>query len=116
MEVTPKMTSHRFITRTLTTGLVGAALAASTAVAGPPLDPITPHLTPQEQQVLASRGQGAPDPVRGPVTHVAPAAKPADDSGFDLGDAAIGAGVAGLLIVAVGSVGVATKKRPHFAS
>ena len=116
MEVTPNMTSHRFITRTLTTGLVGAALAASTAVAGPPRDPITPNLTPQEQQVLASRGQGAPDPVRGPVTHVAPQAQPSDDNGFDVGDAAIGAGIAGLLVVAVGGIGVAQKKRTHFAS
>jgi len=102
------MTSHRFITRTLTTGLVGAAIAASSAVAGPPLDPITPHLTPQEQQVLASRGQGAPVPTRGPVTHVAPKAQSTDDSGFDVGDAAIGAGViGGLLLIGLGSAGAA---------
>jgi hypothetical protein len=102
------MTSHRFITRTLTTGLVGAAIAASSAVAGPPLDPITPHLTPQEQQVLASRGQGAPTPTRGPVTHVAPKAQSSDDSGFDVGDAAIGAGVAvGLMVISIGGFGVA---------
>jgi len=111
------MTSHRFITRTLTTGLVGAALVASTAVAGPPLDPITPHMTPQEQQVIASRGQGAPDPIRGPVTYVAPKAQSSDDGGFDVGDAAIGAGIAGglLLVVGLGAVGV-THKRPDFAS
>jgi hypothetical protein len=109
------MTSHRFITRTLTTGLVGAAIAASAAVAGPPLDPITPNLTPQEQQVIASHGQGAPDPVRGPVTHVAPQAQSADNSGFDVGDAAIGAGiVGGVLLVGIGSVGVA-QGRLHFA-
>jgi hypothetical protein len=109
------MTSHRFITRTLTTGLVGAAIAASAAVAAPPQDPITTPLTPQEQQVLAARGQGAPDPVRGPVTHVAPKAQSADDSGFDVGDAAIGAGVAGgLLLLGLGSVGVA-QGRLHVA-
>ena len=112
------MTSHRFITRTLTTGLVGAAIAASSAVAGPPQDPTPLPLTPQEQQVLqvlASRGQGAPDPIRGPVTHVAPKAQSADDSGFDVGDAAIGAAVAGgLLLVGLGSAGVA-KGRLHFA-
>jgi hypothetical protein len=111
------MTSHRFITRTLTTGLVGAALAASTAVAGPPLDPITPHMTAQEQQVIASRGQGAPEPVVVPVSHVAPKAQSSDDSGFDVGDAAIGAGIAGglLLIVGIGAVGV-THRRPDLAS
>jgi hypothetical protein len=111
------MTSHRFITRTLTTGLVGAALAASSAVAGPPLDPITPQMTPQEQQVIASRGQGAPYPaVHVPVTHVAPKAQSADGSGFDVGDAAIGAGIAGglLLVVGLGTVAV-THKRPDFA-
>jgi hypothetical protein len=111
------MTSHRFITRTLTTGLVGAALAASTAVAGPPLDPITPPQTPQEQQAIASRGQGAPDPIRGPVTHVAPKATSSNDTGFDVGDAAIGAGIAGglMLVVGLGAVGLA-HKRPDFAS
>ena len=111
------MTSHRFINRTLTTGLVGAALAASTAVAGPPLDPITPHMTPQEQQIIASRGQGAPEPIVVPVTHVAPKAQSSDDSGFNVGDAAIGAGIAGglLLVVGLGAVGVA-HKRPDFAS
>jgi hypothetical protein len=109
------MTSHRFITRTLTTGLVGAAIAASSAVAGPPQDPTPLPLTPQEQQFLASHGQGAPDPIREPVTHVAPKAQSADDSGFDVGDAAIGAAVAGgLLLVGLGSAGVA-KGRLHFA-
>jgi hypothetical protein len=111
------MTSNRFITRTLTTGLVGAALAASTAVAGPPLDPITPHTTPQEQQVIASGGQGALDPIRGPVTKVAPKATSSNDSGFDVGDAAIGAGIAGglMLVVGLGAVGL-SHKRPDFAS
>jgi hypothetical protein len=110
------MTSHRFITRTLTTGLVGAALAASSAVAGPPLDPITPQMTPQEQQAIASRGQGAPNPIRGPVTYVAPKAQSTDAGGFDVGDAAIGAGIAGslLLVVGLGTVAV-THKRPDFA-
>jgi hypothetical protein len=110
------MTSHRFITRTLTTGLVGAAIAASSAVAGPPQDPIQPQMrTAQEQQVLASRGQGAPDPVRGPVTHVAPKAQSADGSGFDWGDAAIGAGVAGgLMLLSIGGFGVA-QGRLHVA-
>ena len=109
------MTSHRFITRTLTTGLVGAAIAASSAVAGPPLDPITPHMTPQEQQVIASRGQGAPAPVRGPVTHVATPKASSADNGFDWGDAAIGAGVAGgLMLLSIGGFGVA-QGRLHVA-
>jgi hypothetical protein len=105
MEVT--MSSHRLITRSLSTGLAVAALAAPAALAGPPLDPIIP-ITPQEQQVLASRGQGAPEPVQAPVVTKA---KPVDNSGFDVGDAGVGAGVAaGLMLLALGSAGLARKR------
>jgi hypothetical protein len=76
---------------------------------------MTPHMSPQEQQIIASRGQGAPTP-HGLATHVIAPAQSADNSGFDVGDAAIGAGIAGLLVVAVGGIGVAQKKRTHFAS
>lgn len=77
------MTSHRFITRTLTTGLVGAAIAASSATARPPLDPITT------------------------VSHVGSKAQSTGDNGFDWGDAAIGAGAAGgLMIVSIGGFGL----------
>ena len=109
------MSSHRFITRTVTTGLAAAALAASSAVAGPPRDPISP-ITAQEQQVIASRGQSAPTPIRGPVTHVEPAAQVASGSGFDWGDAGIGAGIAGgLMLVAFGSVGLAHRRSTGLA-
>ena len=101
------MSSHRLITKSVCAGLAAAAIAAPAAVAGPPLDPIT-HITPQEQQVLASRGQGAPEPVTVPVVTKA---KPVDSSGFDVGDAGIGAGVAaGLMLLGLGSAGLARKR------
>ena len=101
------MSSHRLITRSVCTGLAAAAIAAPAALAGPPLDPIT-HITPQEQQVLASRGQGAPEPVRVPVVTKA---KPVDNSGLDVGAAGIGAGVAAvLLLLGLGSAGLARKR------
>ena len=50
-----------------------------------------------EEQVLASRGKGAPRP---PVASTAPAAEP----GFDWTAAAIGAGAAAILIVVVALV------------
>ena len=101
------MSSHRLITRSFCTGLAAAAIAAPAAVAGPPLDPIT-HITPQEQQVLASRGQGAPEPVTAPVVTKA---EPVDNDGFDVGDAGVGAGVAaGLMLLALGSAGLARKR------
>jgi len=102
------MSSHRLITRSVCTGLAAAAIAAPAALAGPPLDPIT-HITPQEQQVLASRGQGAPEPVTARV--VVTKAEPVDGSGFDVGDAGIGAGVAaGLMLLGLGSAGLARKR------
>lgn len=112
------MSSHRFITRSVTTGLAAAAFAASSAMAGPPLDPITP-ITPQEQQVLASRGQGAPSPIRGPVTHVTrvePTVQAASGSDLNWGDAGIGAGVVGgLMLVAFGSAGLVHQRRTGVA-
>src|SRR5882724_3012513 len=109
------MSSHRFITRSVSAGLAVAAIAASAAVAVPPRDAGTP-LTPQEQQVIASRGQSAPTPIRGPVTHVEPAKQVANGSGFDWADAGIGAGIAGgLMLVAFGSVGVTHKGRMGIA-
>lgn len=112
------MSSHRFITRSVTTGLAAAAFAASAALAGPPLDPITP-ITPQEQQVLASRGQGAPSPIRGPVTHVTrvePTVQAASGSDLNWGDAGIGAGVVGgLMLVAFGSAGLVHQRRTGVA-
>src|SRR3954471_4799597 len=104
------MSSHRFITKSVSTALAVAAISASAAVGVPPRD-ARPSLAPQEQQVVASRGQSAPTPIRGPVTHVEPAAQVADGSGFDLGDAGIGAGIAGgLMLVAFGSVGLAHRR------
>jgi hypothetical protein len=109
------MSSHGFISRSLVAGLAAAALAASSAAAGPPLDPIV-HVSSQEQQVLASRGQGAPEPVSRPVTHVVvPQAQSAGDSGFDWGDAGIGAGIAGGVMLLFGSAGLAQRRGIHFA-
>jgi hypothetical protein len=104
------MSSQRFITRTVSTALAVVAVGASAAVAVPPRDVGTP-LTAQEQQVIASRGQSAPTPIRGPVTHVEPTAQATSGSDFDWGDAGIGAGIAGgLMLVAFGSVGLAHKR------
>jgi hypothetical protein len=99
------MTSHRFITKSLTIGLAATALGAPFASAGPPADI---HLTPQEQQVLASRGQGAPEPI----ARIAPVS----DDGFDWGSAGIGAGAAGALtLVALGAFGLAGNRRVRVA-
>jgi hypothetical protein len=104
------MSSHRFITKSVSTGLAVAAIAASAAMAAPPRDAGTSP-TSQEQQVIASRGQSAPTPIRGPVTHVEPAKQVANESGFDWGDAGIGAGIAGgLMLVGFGSVGLAHRR------
>ena len=104
------MSSHRFITKSVSTGLAVAAITASAAVAVPPRD-VGTQLTAQEQHVIASRGQSAPTPIRGPVTHVEPAAQVANDTGFDWGDAGIGAGIAGgLMLVGFGSVGLAHRR------
>jgi hypothetical protein len=113
------MSSHRFITRSVTTALAATAFAASSALAGPPMDPITPPISPQEQQVIASRGQSAPTPIRGPVTHVThvePTVQAASGSDFNWGDAGLGAGVVGgLLLVAFGSAGLVNQRRTHIA-
>lgn len=101
------MSSHRLITRSVCTGLAAAAIAAPAALARPAQEPIVP-ITPQEQQVLASRGQGAPKPVTAPVVTKA---KSVDNDGFDVGDAGIGAGfAAGLMLLALGSAGLARKR------
>jgi hypothetical protein len=112
------MSSQRLITRSVTTGLAAAAFAASSALAGPPKDPVSP-ITPQEQQVIASRGQSAPSPIRGPVTrvtHVEPTVQAASGSDFNWGDAGIGAGVVGgLMLVAFGSAGLVHQRRTGVA-
>jgi hypothetical protein len=99
------MSSHRFITKSVSTGLAVAAITASAAVAVPPRDAGT-SLTSQEQQVIASRGQGAPVPSKAPVV-----ATVKSNDGFDLGVAGIGAGIAGgLMLVGFGSVGLAHRR------
>jgi hypothetical protein len=104
------MSSHRFISRSLVTGLVAASFAASASAMGPSQEPI--RISQQERQVVASRGQGTPTPIRGPVTHVEPTAQPAGGSDFEWGDAGIGAGVAGgLMLVAFGSAGLVHRRR-----
>jgi hypothetical protein len=107
------MTSHRLITKSLTIGLATTALGAPFAAAGPPADI---HLTAQERQVLASRGQGAPLGQQIPGAQVkAPVST--NDGGFDWGSAAIGAGAAGglSLIVGIGVLGLADNRRVRVA-
>ena len=107
------MFSHHRITKSLTIGLAAAAVAAPSALAGPPQEPIVP-MTAQEQQVIASRGQGSPVPD--PVVSTEPQVAAADD-GFDWGSAAIGAGAAGglAILVAVGALGLADHRRVRIA-
>ena len=101
------MSSHRLITKSLTIGLTAAALGAPSALAVP--------MTPQERQVIASRGQGPPTPVA--VVSTAPQVKATDDGGFDWGSAAIGAGAVGGLsvLVGVGAFGLADHRRVRVA-
>jgi hypothetical protein len=108
------MSSHRLITKSLTIGLAAAALGAPSALAALPLDAIVP-MTEQEQQVIASRGQGAPVPD--PVVSAEPQAKATDGGGFDWGSAVIGAGAVGAvsILVAVGAFGLADHRRVRVA-
>ena len=100
------MTSRRLITKSLTIGLAAMALGAPFAAARP----ADIQLTPQERQVLASRGQGAPQPIDVP-TPVAGVASAGDD-GFDWAAAGIGAGAAGAVtLVALGAFGLAGNRR-----
>ena len=107
------MFSHRLITKSLTIGLAASALGASSAPAGPPLQPI---MTPQEQQVIASRGQGAPAPDV--VSSTAPQAGDTGE-GFDWGSAAIGAGAGAVggvsILVALGAFGLSDGRRVRVA-
>ena len=87
--------------KSLVSGIAAAALAAPTAIAVPIQDPSV-HLTAQEQQAIAARGQGAP------IVSAQPIVQPSDDSGFEWRDAGAGAG---LVLVAVGSLAVARRRR-----
>jgi hypothetical protein len=111
------VSSHRLITKSLTIALAAGALASPVALAGPPLDPITTQMTPQEErQVIASRGQGAPEPVPVPVSHAAPQVRSTHGHTFDLGSAAVGAGIAaGLMAIALGALGAAGRRRVRVA-
>jgi hypothetical protein len=110
------VSSHRLITKSLTIALAAGALASPVALAGPPLDPITTQMTPQEQQVIASRGQGAPEPVPAPVSHAVPQVRSTHRHAFDLGSAVIGAGIAaGLTAIALGAFGAAGRRRVRVA-
>jgi hypothetical protein len=103
------MTFHRSTRRALALSLALPVLAAPAAVAQP-LDS-GPYPTHTEQQVLASRGLGAPTSVRAAV----PPVRSAND-GFDWGDAGIGAAAAGgLVLVGIGGLGLASRTRIRLA-
>jgi hypothetical protein len=86
------------LARPLAAATAALAFAAPSAMA----------LTYQEEQVLASRGVGAPYPA---INAGAPRAA-STDTGFDWGSAGIGAGAAaGLILVAAGGVGATHRAR-----
>jgi len=113
------VSSHRLITKSVTIALAAGALAAPVAGARPPVDPlhISPvHISAAEEQVIASRGQGAPEPAPAPVSHAVPQVRSTHRHEFDLGSAVIGAGIAaGLTAIALGAFGAAGRRRVHVA-
>jgi len=86
--------SHR-ITRLATAGLVAGALAAPGASARPA--PLDPPVAPGSEPVVI-------EPAPAPVVQTV-------DDGFDWGSAAIGAGVAGGLLLLIGAGGVGYRSR-----
>lgn len=81
--------------------LTALALAAPTAAqARPTVEPGWTALSEQEQQAIASRGQGAPDMLSQKAPSVVSA-----DSGFDWGSAALGAG-GGIAIATLAGLGL----------
>jgi hypothetical protein len=102
------MTSHFLARRALVASLAGLTLTAPPALAGS--DNSRPvGLSAEEQQVLASRGVGAPTPPV-EVKREAPRAQIAD-AGFDWGAAGLGAGAGGGLILL--AAGLALARRPR---
>jgi hypothetical protein len=101
------MSSRRFAVRPLAVALATLAVASPAATAMP-IDPVTPR----EQQVLASRGVGAPTTVPADSPYArgfggardalaeqpAPAPAATADPGFDWGALALGAAGASVLI------------------
>jgi hypothetical protein len=96
-------TTHR-----LALGVTSLALVLPAPVAG--AQATHPNLSREEQQVLASRGIGAPTP---PVLEVGdPAAgAPSSRDGFDWGSAGLGAGAVGGLIALAGGLGLVRRAR-----
>ena len=80
--------------------LTALVLAAPTAAQARPTEPGWRALNEQEQQVLASRGQGAPDMISQPAPSVV-----SDDPGFDWTAAALGAG-GGIAIATLAGFGL----------
>jgi hypothetical protein len=108
------VSSHRLITKSLTIALAAGALASPPAGARPPVDPL--RISPAEEQVIASRGQGAPEPVPAPVSHAVPQVRSTHRHAFDLGSAVLGAGIAaGLTAIAFGAFGAAGRRHVRVA-
>ena len=97
------MSSHRFITRSVTTGLAAAASRRRRLCRGAAPGADTPIIAPGAAgHRLPRAGRADPDPRAGHPRQ--PPAQSADNgSDFDWGDAGIGAGVAGLVLIAFGS-------------
>ena len=86
------------LARPLAAAITALALAAPSAMA----------LTNQEEQVLASRGVGAPYPA----IQIGAPRTDSTDTGFDWSSAGIGAGAAaGLILVAAGGFGATQRTR-----
>lgn len=96
------MSSHRLAVRPLAVALAALALASPTAMAAP-IDSLS------EEQVLASRGTGAPSEPAAAVSDSPRAEAP--DSGFDWGSAAIGAAALAALLAAGTLVAMALDRR-----
>src|SRR5688572_9529993 len=101
------MTFHVRTTRCLAAGLTALALAAPAA--GAQGYHLSPGISEQEQQVLASRGLGAATPPL--KADLSAPNLPAADDAFDWGSAGVGAGAIGGLIVLAAGLGLTRRAR-----
>jgi hypothetical protein len=95
--------------RSIALATVTLALAAPVALASPTIGAVQ-HLSEEEAQVLASRGQSAPAPETRPARTVAAS------GGFEWGTAGLGAAAsAALLLFGATGVSVTRRARPRVA-